>query len=229
MASRDTVEDVSFLLYLVPLVAGIVYGAYEWAIMPHSYAMPGLAYLIVAKSPYLFLLSVIAVGAALLFEVRGTSLLERNQIIQSNSMRMQILAVSVLILSYFAAVSVANYNLGDGASVFIAGRYPLIFAFGLIIWSFFLNPRQLIGNAKMSSVFELVGLLLMGASPIVVYAGTKLHLGIGLSALGAIIAGIVGLYLFLNNSKLFPAKQPVKVPQQTPQTPKTTTQVTTSS
>lgn len=229
MASRDTVEDVSFFLYLVPLVAGIVYGAYEWAIMPHSFAMPGLAYLIVAKSPYLFLLSVIAVGTALLFEVRGTPLLERNQVIQSNSMRMQILAISILILSYLAAVSVANYSFGDGASVFIAGRYPLIFAFGLIIWSFFLNPRQLIGNAKLSSVFELVGLLLIGSSPVIVYVGTKLHLGIGLAAIGAIIVGVIGLYLFFNNSKLFSAKQPVKVSQQTPQAPKTTTQATTSS
>jgi hypothetical protein len=228
MASRDIAEDVSFLLYLVPLVAGIVYGAYEWAILPHSYDMPGLAYLIVSKSPYLFLISVIAVGVALLFEVRGTPVLERSRIIQSNSTRMQILAISVLVLSYLAAVSVAGYSFGNGAAVFIAGRYPLIFAFGLIIWSFFLNPRQLIGNARMSSFVELVGLLLVGSSPVIVYGGSKLHLGIGLSAVCAIIVGIIGLYLFFNNSKLFSAKQPVKVPQQTPQAPKTTTQATTN-
>ncbi|MGH2639923.1 MAG: hypothetical protein ACRDF4_11700, partial [Rhabdochlamydiaceae bacterium] len=61
MPSKDFGEDVSFFLYLVPIVASIIYGAYEWAAISHASTMPELAYLIVAKSQYLFLLSVVAI------------------------------------------------------------------------------------------------------------------------------------------------------------------------
>ncbi len=224
MASRDAIEDASFILYLVPLIASIIYGAYEWAIIPHSTTMPGLAYLIVSKSPYLFLLSVISVVCGLILEVRGTPLAERSAVIQANAGRMQVLAIAVLILSFFAAVSVGGYDLANGAAVFIAGRYALIFAFGLILWSFFLNPKQLIGNARLSSVVEIVGLFLLGAAPVVLYGGVKAHLDFDLSAVGAIIVAIIGAYLFFNNTKIFSRKpsqqaQPtVPAKQQMPQT-----------
>ncbi|MHB8566736.1 MAG: hypothetical protein ACYC7D_01640 [Nitrososphaerales archaeon] len=210
MASKETAEDAGFIFYLLPLVASIVYGAYEWYIMPHSTSMPGLAYLIVSKSPYLFLFSIICVCLGLILELRGTMPMNRSLVLLANVSRMQLLAVAVLALSFAAAISVGGYNVGNGASVFIAGRYALIFAFGLIMLSVLIAPRQLFGTARMSSAVEIIGLLLLGAAPVVLYTGVKLHIHFNYAVLAALVTALIGLYLFFNNTKLFTRKQTVQ-------------------
>ena len=119
---------------------------------------------------------------------------------------MQILSVIVLIVALAAAISVGNYNLGNGISVFIAGRYALIFAFSLVGISILLVPRQILGTARANAYAEILGLLLIVAAPVVLYVGLKVHLSFGASAIGGIVVGIIGILLFLNNSKLFKKK-----------------------
>ena len=65
MSSKDFGEDAAFLLYLVPVVASIIYGIYEWVVTAKTSTMPSTAYLVVAKSPYLFLISIVAICVAL--------------------------------------------------------------------------------------------------------------------------------------------------------------------
>ena len=216
MPSRDLAEDTSFFLYLAPIVASIIYGAYEWNVIGHgSSTMPGVAYLIVSKSPYLYLFSIIVVFAALLIEVRGAPSSQRESVIVSNATRLQILSVVVLIISFAAALSSSNYDFANGFSVFIAGRYALIFAFSIVLFSLLLAPRQMIGTAKMSSVAEIIGLLLLAASPVVLYGEIKVHIDFGVSAIVAIIVAIIGAYLFFNNTRLMQRRtsQPTKSAQ----------------
>ena len=108
MSSKDRGEDVAFFLYLVPIVASIIYGVYEWYTIAHTSAMPFLAYTIVAKSEYLFLVSLVAICLAIIIEVRSTSISQREGIVKDNSTRLQILAVAVLIVSFAASLSVAE-------------------------------------------------------------------------------------------------------------------------
>ncbi len=153
MSSNDFGEDAAFLLYLVPVVAAIIYGAIDWATTSGANgAMPQTAYLDVSKSPYLFLISVAAICLAIILEVRSTSVTERNGIIQANTLRLQILAVIVLIISLAAAISAADYNVANGFLVFINGRYAFIYAFFLIGISLLLAPRQVLGNLKVASI-----------------------------------------------------------------------------
>jgi len=207
MALKDLGEDASFLLYLLPIIASIVYGAYEWYTIAHeSTAMPGLAFLIVSKSPYLYLISISAICVGLIVDVASSLRQHREGILSAHAVRMQILSVIVLIIALAAAVSVANYNVVNGVSVFIAGRYALIFSFSLVCMSILLVPRQILGTARASSYAEILGLLLIVASPVVLYVGLKVRLGFGASAVGGIIIGIFGAVLFLNNSRLFKKK-----------------------
>ena len=217
MTTEDFAEDLSFLLYLVPLAASIIYGAYEWYSISRSSAdLPGLAYLIVSKSPYLFLVSVAAILAALVIEVRGTALMERIRVVESNSTRMQVLAVAVLILSFAAALSVANYDVGNAFAVFIAGRYALIFSFGMVVLSLLLAPKQIVGSARASSLAEVIGLLLVVAAPVILYASIKIHLPFAIAAIASIVVAILGLYLFFNNTRIFGKKQEKRSVQTTP-------------
>src|SRR5579872_1456909 len=105
MPSKDFGEDAAFLLYLLPLVASIVYGIYEWAVTASTSTMPPAAYLIVSKSPYLFLLSLVSICAAIAIEVRYSTPSERNNVVQDNSRRLQQLAVVALVISFLAAFS----------------------------------------------------------------------------------------------------------------------------
>jgi hypothetical protein len=212
MPARDIAEDASFLLYFVPIVVSIVYGAYEWSVVSHtSSTMPVLSYLVVSKSPILYIVSIVAVCAALIIDVSSTPSAERTVVMSANASRMQILSVVVLLVSLAGALSVANYNLANGFSFFIAGRYALIYALSILGLSILLVPRQMLGTARASSYAEILGLLLMGASPVVLYAAYKVHLGFGISAIGAIVVAILGGYLFFNNTRLF-GKRPERAP-----------------
>ncbi|MDA4129988.1 MAG: hypothetical protein OK457_04395 [Thaumarchaeota archaeon] len=219
MPSKDFGEDVAFLLYLVPVVASIVYGIYEWAATASTSTMPPSAYLVVSKSPYLFLVALVSICAAIAVEVRYSNKDERNKIIQDNTRRLQILAVVVLIISYFAALSASSYDVGNGFSFFVNGRYALIYAFFLIGISLLLSPKQILGNAKLASVPEILGLVLLVLAPIVFYGGLKIHLLFALSAIGGLIVGIIGFILLVSGSTLFGKKS--QQPQKTVAAPAT--------
>ena len=215
MSSKERGEDMAFFLYLVPVVASIVYGVYEWYSIAHASTMPFLAYEIVAKSQYLFLLSLVAICLAIILEVRSASAAEREGIVKDNSGRLLLLAIAVLIISFAAALSVGNYNIGNAFSIFITGRYPFVYAFFLVGISLLLSPKQIIGNAKISSLPEIVGLLILTASPVIFYLGFKLKGGFGISAVAGILAAIVGLVLLVGGSSIFGKKKakPVEAPQ----------------
>lgn len=200
MTSKDMGEDIAFFLYLLPVVAAIVYGAVEWAILPHTSAMPLLAYVIVAKSQYLFLLSLVSVCLAVIFEVRNVPAVERESVVRSNSSRLIWLAIIVLIISLAAAFSAGSYGVGNALSVFVQGRYPLVYAFFLVGTSLLLSPKQILGNAKITALPEILGLILLVASPLVFYLGLKVKIPFVASAAGGIVVAIIGLILLLGVS-----------------------------
>lgn len=195
MPSKDFGEDAAFLLYLVPVVISIIYGAVEWAVVAHTSTMPTTAYLVVAKSPYLFLVCLFSICLALILEVRSAGATERNGIIEANTYRMQILAVIVLIVSFIASISAGSYNLANAFSLFVNGRYAEIFAFFLIGLSILISPKEVLGNLKVASIPDVLGLLLIVASPILFYLGIKVHIDFAVSAIGGLIVGIVGFVL----------------------------------
>ncbi len=217
MNSRDIAEDAAFFLYLAPVVASIVYGAVEWyEIDRTSHSMPLLAYLIVSKSPYLFLFSIAAVCFALVIETRFADYNERPKVILGNATRMQILAVVVLIVSFAGALSNAGYtDIGTAFGVFLNGRFALIYGFFLLGTSILLSPRQLIGKAGTGMVAEILGLLLIGLSPAVLYVANKIHITLSISAGVATIVLLIGVYLLVAGSKLFQKKttsvEPIQV------------------
>lgn len=210
MPSKDFGEDVAFLLYLLPVVASIIYGIVEWAAQGGSSTMPPSAYLIVSKSPYLFLVALVSICAAIAVEVRYSTPIERTKIVQDNTRRLQILAIVVLIISYLAAFSAGGNDFGNGFSLFINGRYALIYAFFLIGISLLLSPKQIVGNARLASIPEIGGLILLVLAPIVFYGGLKIHLPFSASFVAGLILGIIGLVLLLSGSSFVGKKRPAE-------------------
>lgn len=218
MASKDTSEDAAFLLYLVPIIASIAYGIYEWvAVAPKSGAMPLVAYLIVSKSQYLFLGALAAVCLGVIVEVRGASASERGSIVFANSTRMQILAVAVLIVSLAAGDSVAGYsNVALAFTDFLRGSYAMIFAFFLLLVSILLSPSLLFGRAKIEvALVELIGMVFLAFSPLALFVALKLHLPFAAAAFVPIAVFILGLVLILGRGRITgrtKTAQPVRAP-----------------
>ena len=214
MPSKDAGEDIAFFLYLVPIVASIAYGVYEWYSVAITASMPPLAYLIVAKSQYLFLISLLAVCFAIIFEIRSTNLQEREAVVRANSIRLQWLAIITIIVSLAAAISAGNYNISNGLVIFVQGRYPIIYAFFLVGISLLLTPKQIVGNARVSSLPEILGMLLLVASPVIFYAGVKTSIPFAESAIGGVVVAIIGLVLLLGIASLMSKKpKPVEASQ----------------
>jgi hypothetical protein len=213
--SRDLGEDVAFFLYLVPIIASIIYGIYEWyQFGPKSHSMPGVAYVVVSKDPYLFLGALAAVCLGFIFEVRETPMNERVSVISANARRMQYLAIIVLIISFAAGISAGGYDIANGASNFLTGRYALIFAFFLIGFSVLLSPKQILGNVKITVAPEFIGLLLMALSPFVFYGATKLKLPFSFAESAGIIVLIIGIVMLVGGPRLLKRSKPItKVPQ----------------
>lgn len=207
MPSKDFGEDASFLLYLLPIVLAIIYGAYVWATTSATSTMPPDAYLIVAKSPYLFLISLIAVCFAIIIEVKYSNSPDRNGVVQANTSRLQKLAVGVLVLSFLAAISAGGYNLTTAAILFIDGRYVLIYAFFLMGISLLLAPRQVLGNLKLASIPDVLGLIFVVLAPVLFWIGLKAHLNFDASALGGIIVGLIGLFLLMGGGQLLSKRE----------------------
>lgn len=205
MNSRDVGEDAAFFLYLVPIVASVAYGVYEWYMVGRgSYSMPTDAYLIVSKDPYLFLLSLVAVCAAIVIEVRGTAFNERANVVSANIARMQGLAIAVLLISFAAGLSVAGYgDVAGGLVNFLTGRYALIYAFFLLGISILVSSRQFLGSVGASFIVEFIGLLLIALSPVVLYGGVKVHLSFTDSGIAALITLAIGLFLFASKGMAF--------------------------
>ena len=200
MSSKDFGEDAAFLLYLVPIVVSIIYGAIDWAETAKTSTMPPAAYLDVSKSPYLFLVSLVAICLAVILEVRAANSPERNGIVQANITRMQILAVVVLIISFLASVSAGGYDLPTAFSLFVGGRYALIYAFFLIGLSLLLAPKQVLGNFKAASLPDIVGMLLVAGAPVLFYLAINIHLRISISAIGRLDRGCSGHNLAFTDS-----------------------------
>jgi hypothetical protein len=219
MPSKDFGEDAAFLLYLVPIVVSIIYGAVDWAETAKTSTMPPAAYLNVSKSPYLFLVSLVAICLAVILEVRATNTPERGGIVQANITRMQILAVVVLVISFLAAISASAYDLPTAFSLFVNGRYALIYAFFLIGISLLLAPKQVLGNFKAASLPDIVGMLLVAGAPVLFYLALKVHLRLSISAIGSLIVGIVGIVLLLMGPTLFGKKPSQAQTQKQPANP----------
>jgi hypothetical protein len=218
--SKEKGEDAAFFLYLAPVVASIIYGVYEWlSFGPRSYSMPPFAYVVVAKNQYLFLGSIVAICLGFVLEIRSTPFSERTNVVSANSARMQLLAIIVLIISFAAAISAGGYNVAAGAGDFLTGRYALIFAFFLIVFSILISPRQLLGNVKTGQLPEFIGLILMALSPFVYYGATKVKAPFPVAGAAGIVVLIVGIAILVAGNRMFRRTRRVVKAQVTAQAP----------
>ena len=177
LQKAETTENISFILYLVPLISSTIYAISLWASEGLSLTLPETVYLSVTKDPYLFLVGFLAICCAVLIEVFGSSKESRLSRIETNSKQIQILAVisfSAAVLSVWSTIGY-SFDISRILQILLAGRYALIFPLMLFILAFLLNTSLKFNLLSFNNLMKNASFILMIASPLIFYGLWRIH------------------------------------------------------
>jgi len=175
----ELTENISFILYLIPLVASAVYALSIWAAQGLSAALPPTVYFTVTKDPYLFLIGFAAVCAAVLIEIFGSPTEAKPSKLAENVQQIQLLAIICLVTAVIASAwSAVGYapSFGGIIGVLLEGRYALIFPLLLFILSLLLNPSSGFTFLTPANLLRNGSLILLIASPLIFYGLWRIHM-----------------------------------------------------
>ena len=191
-------EDFSYFLFFLPIIAsGIltIIATLEFSTFNTQ------VYLAVTRNSYLFIFSIAIVCAATILELKYSSD-DAKSTLNKNSSRMQILAISVLLLSAFGSL----FSLGSDSSsynfliLFVSARFPLMFSALLIILSSFITFQFRTDVNVQGSFKSIIGLVVLIFSPVYLYVGHTIQLSSSILFVTSFSLVIIGLGLLLNEN-----------------------------
>ena len=191
-------EDFSYFLFFLPIIAsGIltIIATLEFSTFNTQ------VYLAVTRNSYLFIFSIAIVCAATILELNYSSE-DAKSTLNKNSSRMQILAISVLLLSAFGSL----FSIGSDSSsynflvLFVSARFPLMFSALLIILSSFITFQFRTDVNVQGSFKSIIGLVVLILSPVYLYVGHTIQLSSSILFVTSFSLVIIGLGLLLNEN-----------------------------
>ena len=193
MSIRGRYEDVSTLLYLVPIVVPIVYALVLWVQGGISSVLPASVYLAVTRDPILFIGASLAVMLGVVIEVNGTEPGGRFAKLASLGGTLQSIAVASLVIVVIGALYANGFTDITGAATdFVVGRYGIVFPATLVLLSYLLTVQFKLPGVTRRQLLAAVALLLVPAS--LYEIGRRQNtLGIGV----AFVFLVAGLALYL--------------------------------
>ena len=197
MSLRGRYEDVSTLLYLVPIVVPIAYAIVLWVQGGLSVTLPSSVYLNVTRDPILFIVVSLAVMLGVIIELNGTEPKARPAKLTSLGGTLQSIAVASLVIVVIGALYANGFtDLTGAATDFVVGRYGLVFPAALVLLSYLITVRfKLPGVTRMQAV-ATVALLLV---PVSLYELGKRETAVGIGV--AFLLLIIGMALYLSPEK----------------------------
>jgi len=170
----DIIEDITFFLYLAPILISGIYGLATLLAGGLFYA-PSEIFLLITRDSNIFIAGVLTVCIAVLLEIKFLGGEEK----QSRDVR---IARNVMLLAFFCFISAlilawgfAGFDLSLASNLILTGRYSLIYPTFLIVLSVLLRLRVVQGFTSRTlidggtlllpivSIFILYGLWRVGA------------------------------------------------------------------
>jgi hypothetical protein len=190
------VEDLSFLLYLSPLLINIVYPLYLWFTLN---LLPSDVYLKVTNNIVVLLVGVLAVVIAIMLEVWINPMEVRIKKIGENIPRMRVLAFLLIILSLIFVWVASGYslNLIEVFDLYLEGRYAILYPLLLLFLSLFLSPSMKHLFKFPTIVFEVIPIILIASSPLLLYIFWRLKLSSNIVFSIPTLVFVAGIALFL--------------------------------
>jgi len=197
MSIRGRYEDVSTLLYLVPIVVPIIYALVLWAQSGLSATLPSSVYLSVTRDPVLFMGASLAVMLGIIIEVNGTEPKARTAKLASLGGTLQSIAVASLVIVVLGALYSNGFtDLTGAATDFVVGRYGLVFPAALVLLSYLITVRFRLPGVTRMQAAAMVALLLV---PVSLYEIGRRQTAVGIGV--AFVLLVVGIALFLSSEK----------------------------
>ncbi len=159
---KDSVEDAALILYLIPILLNGGYGLWKWVTGGADLAALQQIYINLTREPVVFLAGLIAVCLAVVLDARYLSPIE------DVDRRVTRLAVFCFITALIIALISTGFNLSSGLTLFLQGRYALIFPALLMVLSFLFRVRG-VSSTSLKGVRRWLSLLLLLISPLSLY------------------------------------------------------------
>ena len=158
---KDSVEDTTFILYIIPILLNGGYGLWSWVAGGADLAALQQAYSYLTREPLIFLAGLLAVCAAVILDTRYLSPLE---VVDERVTR---LAFFCFISALIIAMAATGFNLSSGLILFLRGRYALIFPALLMVLTFLFRVKVDLTQPK--GLWRGLSLILLLTSPLTLY------------------------------------------------------------
>ena len=188
----DTVEDISFLLYFMPVVMYIISTILHVTVSGLTFQE---SFLSVTRNPVWLVLSLLAVSASLIFHIRSSNEGERTGLISIHAKRMRIIGIIIVLLSLGEAIAVSDAQTNP-IGLFITARLPILFTAIMFLQSAFIQIPFTVKTENNKFIISVFSSVLILASPIVYYLTSMIGLPFVVNLGVSLVLVIFGSLLF---------------------------------
>ena len=191
----DTVEDISFGLYLMPI-------ALYLGITGFDIGVAGLtaqeSFLSVTRNPLWLIGSLLAISMGLIFQIRETNEDERAGLIGIHAKRMRIIGLIIVLMSIGEAVAVSDAET-NALGLVITGRFPILFAAVMFLQSAFIQIPFVMKSDDNKFTISIISSVLILASPVTYYLTDMIGLPFIVNLSASLLLVIFGSILFMRD------------------------------
>ena len=191
----DTVEDISFLLYFMPVVMYIISTILYVTVSGLTFQE---SFLSVTRNPFWLVLSLLAVSASLIFHIRSSNEDERTGLISIHAKRMRIIGTIIILLSLGEAIAVSDAQT-NMIELFITGRLPILFTAIMFLQSAFIQIPFAVKTENNKFIISIFSSVLILASPVLYYLTDMIGLPFIVNLSVSLVLVIFGALLFTRN------------------------------
>jgi len=191
----DTVEDISFGLYLMPI-------ALYLGISGFDIGVTGLtaqeSFLSVTRNPLWLIGSLLSISMGLIFQIRETKEGERAGLIGIHAKRMRIIGLIIVLVSLGEAIAVSDAET-NALGLFITGRFPILFAAVMFLQSAFIQIPFSMKSDDNKFTTSIISSILILASPMAYYLTNMIGLPFIVNLSASLLLVIFGSILFIRD------------------------------
>ena len=191
----DTVEDISFGLYLMPIVLYLGMTGFDIGVAGLTAQE---SFLSVTRNPLWLIGSLLSISMGLIFQIRESNEGERAGLIGIHAKRMRIIGLIIVLVSIGEAVAVSDAET-NALGLFITGRFPILFTAVMFLQSAFIQIPFVMKSDDNKFTISIISSVLILASPVTYYLTDMIGLPFIVNLSASLLLVIFGSILFMRD------------------------------
>ena len=191
----DTVEDISFGLYLMPIALYLGISGFDIGV---SGLTAQESFLSVTRNPLWLIGSLLSISMGLILQIRETKEGERAGLIGIHAKRMRIIGLIIVLISLGEAIAVSDAET-NAIGLFVTGRFPILFAAVMFLQSAFIQIPFSMKSDDNKFTTSITSSILILASPMAYYLTNMIGLPFIVNLSASLLLVIFGSILFIRD------------------------------